>query len=140
MARESWRLLRLSAGSPKLVASVLGLGVAYQVLAVIALILVGKTLAWSFPSYSPRSRRDRRRRDADPGLGGRARDPGGGFVLLLGEAGIDAADATLISLLSAAVVLLAGAGVAGASYLDDAAASAWRSAARYRGGGPPSRT
>ena len=30
----------------------------------------------------------------------------GGFVLLLGEVGVDAADATLISLLSAAVVLL----------------------------------
>jgi glycosyltransferase 2 family protein len=44
----------------------------------------------------------------------------GGFVLLLGEAGIDAADATLVSLLSAAAVLIASAGVAGSVYLYDA--------------------
>jgi hypothetical protein len=35
----------------------------------------------------------------------------GGFVLLLGEATVDAAEATLVSLLSAASILLASAGV-----------------------------
>ena len=44
----------------------------------------------------------------------------GGFVLLLGEAGISAADATLISLLSAGLVLISSAGVAAAAYLYDA--------------------
>lgn len=120
MARESWRMLKLWAGSAKLVASMVGLGIAYQVLAVIALILVGKTLGIELgfalaavcaaivvvATLIPIS---------VGGLGIRE----GGFVLLLGEAGIDAADATLISLLSAAVVLFAGAGVAGASYLYD---------------------
>jgi glycosyltransferase 2 family protein len=41
----------------------------------------------------------------------------GGFVLLLGEAGIDAADATLLSLLSAITVLLASLAIVGATYL-----------------------
>jgi hypothetical protein len=53
----------------------------------------------------------------------------GGFVLLLGEAGISAADATLVSLLSAAAVLLASAGVAGAVNLYNV----------VRGGGPNAR-
>jgi glycosyltransferase 2 family protein len=54
----------------------------------------------------------------------------GGFVLLLGEAGIDAADATLVSLLGAAAVLLSSAGVAAAAYLYDA----------WRARGPNART
>jgi uncharacterized membrane protein YbhN (UPF0104 family) len=141
MARESWRMLKLWAGSAKLVASMVGLGIAYQVLAVIALILVGETLGVELgfalaavcaaivvvATLIPIS---------VGGLGIRE----GGFVLLLGEVGIGAADATLISLLSAAVVLRAGAGIAGASYLYDLLRARAKSLARYRGGGPPSRT
>ena len=118
--RESWRMLKLWAGSAKLVVSLVGLGLAYQVLAVIALILVGETLGVELPfalaaicgaivvvaTLIPVS---------IGGIGIRE----GGFVLLLGEAGVDAADATLISLLGAAVVLFASAAVAGASYLRD---------------------
>jgi hypothetical protein len=44
----------------------------------------------------------------------------GGFVLLLGDAGIDPADAMLVSLLGAAAVLLSSAGVAAVAYLYDA--------------------
>ncbi len=44
MARESWRMIRIWAGSGRLIVSLVGLGVAYQVLAVIVFILVGKTL------------------------------------------------------------------------------------------------
>jgi uncharacterized membrane protein YbhN (UPF0104 family) len=120
MARESWKMLKHWAGSARLVVSLVGLGLAYQVLAVIALILVGKTLGVDLAfalaatcaaivivaTLIPVS---------IGGLGIRE----GGFVLLLAEVGIDAADATLISLLSAAVVLVASAAVAGASYLGD---------------------
>jgi uncharacterized membrane protein YbhN (UPF0104 family) len=120
MARESWRMLKLWAGSAKLVVSLVGLGLAYQVLAVIALILVGKTLGVELPfalaavcaaivvvaTLIPVS---------VGGLGIRE----GGFVLLLSKAGIDAADATLVSLLGAAVVLLSSAAVAAAAYLHD---------------------
>ena len=112
MIRDSWSMLRVWGGSGRLVASVVSLGLAYQVLAVLALILVGKTLgvdlSFALAAVSativlvatliPVS---------VGGLGIRE----GGFVLLLGEAGIDAADATLISLLSAGVVLLASAAV-----------------------------
>jgi uncharacterized membrane protein YbhN (UPF0104 family) len=118
MARETWRLIRIWAGSRKLVASLVGLGVAYQVLAVIALVMVGRTLGLDLPFalaavcaaivlvavLIPVS---------VGGLGIRE----GGFVLLLGEANIDPADATLTSLLSAGAVLIASAGVAGALYL-----------------------
>ena len=120
MARESWQMLKLWAGSTRLVASLAGLGVAYQVLAVTVLILAGKTLGVELPfalaavcgaivvlaTVIPVS---------VGGFGIRE----GGFVLLLGEAGIDAADAMVISLLATAVVLLASAAVAGASYLGD---------------------
>jgi hypothetical protein len=118
MARETWRLIRIWAASRKLVASLVGLGVAYQVLAVLALVLVGETLGLELPFalaavcaavvlvavLIPVS---------VGGLGIRE----GGFVLLLGEASIDPADATLVSLLSAGAVLIASAGVAGALYL-----------------------
>jgi uncharacterized membrane protein YbhN (UPF0104 family) len=120
MARESWRMLKLWAGSAKLVASLVGLGLAYQVLAVLALILVGKTLGVDLPfalaavcgaivvvaTLIPVS---------VGGVGIRE----GGFVLLLGKAGIDAADATLVSLLGAVVVLLASLSVVAATYLHD---------------------
>jgi uncharacterized membrane protein YbhN (UPF0104 family) len=121
MARESWRLIRIWGGSRKLVASVVGLGVVYQVLAVIVLILVGRTLGVELPfALAAVSASIVLVATLIPvsvgGLGIRE----GGFVLLLGEAGISAADATLVSLLSAAAVLMSSAGVAGAAYLYDA--------------------
>jgi uncharacterized protein (TIRG00374 family) len=136
MARESWRTLRTWAGSAKLLVSLVGFGLAYQVLAVIALILVAKTvgvelsLALAAVSASivlvatliPVS---------VGGLGIRE----GGFVLLLAQAGIDAAEATLVSLLSAAAIVLSGAAVVGATYLADVL----RGGSIYRAGVRPSR-
>jgi glycosyltransferase 2 family protein len=120
MARDSWRMARIWAGSARLVASVLLLGFAYQALVVTVLVLVAKTvgvdLSFALAAVSasvllvatliPVS---------VGGLGIRE----GGFVLLLGQAGIDAAEATLVSLLSASAVLLSSAAVAGATYLFD---------------------
>ena len=121
MARESWRLIRSWAGSPKLVVSFLGLGVAYQVLAVLVFVVVGRTLGVELPfALAAVSASIVLVATLIPvsvgGLGIRE----GGFVLLLGEAGIGAADATLISLLSAVAVLIASASVAAAMYLYDA--------------------
>jgi glycosyltransferase 2 family protein len=121
MARESWKLIRTWAGLTKLVASVLGLGVVYQLLAVIVFILVGRTLGLELPfALAAVSTSIVLVATLIPvsvgGLGIRE----GGFVLLLGEAGISAADATLASLLSAAAVLISSAGVAAAAYLYDA--------------------
>jgi uncharacterized membrane protein YbhN (UPF0104 family) len=121
MIRESWRMLRGWAGSRQLVASVVVLGLAYQALVVVVLVLAAKTvgvdLAFALAAVSaaivllatliPVS---------VGGLGIRE----GGFVLLLGQAGVDAADATLLSLLSAMTVLLTSAAVAGATYLSAA--------------------
>jgi uncharacterized protein (TIRG00374 family) len=120
MARECWRLVRMWAGSRKLVASVVGLGVAYQVLAVIVFVLVGKTVGLDLPfALAAVSAAIVLVATLIPvsvgGLGIRE----GGFVLLFGEAGIGAADATLVSLLSAAAVLLASVGVAAGVYLYD---------------------
>lgn len=120
MIREAWATLRAWAASAKLVASVLFLGVTYQALAVLALILVGKTvgveLSFALASVSaaivlvamliPVS---------IGGLGVRE----GGFVLLLGQADIGGAKATTISLLSAGVILLAGAAVVGVTAVRD---------------------
>jgi glycosyltransferase 2 family protein len=130
MARESWKLVRIWAGSRKLMASVVGVGVVYQSLAVIVLILVGRTLGVELPfALAAVSASIVLVATLIPvsvgGLGIRE----GGFVLLLGEAGISAADATLVSLLSAAAVLLASAGVAGAVNLYNV----------VRGGGPNAR-
>jgi glycosyltransferase 2 family protein len=121
MARDSWSTLRIWGRSTKLLTSVVGLGLAYQVLAVTVLILVGKTvgveLSFALAAVSasivlvatliPVS---------VGGLGIRE----GGFVLLLGQAGIDAADATVVSLLSAGAVLLASATVSITAYVFDA--------------------
>jgi glycosyltransferase 2 family protein len=118
MVRESWRIVRRWAGSRQLVVNVVVLGLAYQVLVVGVFVLVGKTVGVELPfalaavtapivvlaTLIPVS---------VGGLGIRE----GGFVILLGQAGIDAADATLVSLLSAMTVLIASAAVAGATYL-----------------------
>jgi uncharacterized protein (TIRG00374 family) len=120
MIREAWATLRAWAASTKLVASVVVLGVAYQALVVLALMLVGKTvgveLSFALASISaaivivamliPVS---------IGGLGVRE----GGFVLLLGQADIGGAKATTVSLLSAGVILLAGAAVVGVTALRD---------------------
>jgi uncharacterized membrane protein YbhN (UPF0104 family) len=133
MIRESWRIVRGWAGSPKLVASVVVLGLAYQALVVAVLVLVAKTIGveigFALAAVSaaivlvatliPVS---------VGGLGIRE----GGFVLLLGQAGIDAADATLLSLLSATTVLLSSLGIVGATYLFDALGTGPRAALRRR--------
>jgi uncharacterized membrane protein YbhN (UPF0104 family) len=120
MIRESWRMLRVWAASRTLVASVTILGFAYQVLVIGVLVLVAKTvgveLAFALAAVStavvlvatliPVS---------VGGIGIRE----GGFVLLLGQAGVDAADATVLSLLSAATILVTSAAVAGATYVSD---------------------
>ena len=56
----------------------------------------------------------------------------GGFVILLGQAGIDAADAALLSLLSAITVLLTSLAIVGATYLFDALGTGPRAALRRR--------
>jgi hypothetical protein len=98
--------------SPMLIGGLVGLGLAYQALAVLVLVMIGKTvqieLSFALAAVCasivlvamliPIS---------VGGLGVRE----GGFVLLLGEAGVNAADATLISLLSAAAILLASGAV-----------------------------
>jgi uncharacterized protein (TIRG00374 family) len=112
MLREAWLTLRGWARSPNLLSWVLVLGLLYQLLAVLALVLVGRAvgvdLSFSLAAVTaaivvvamliPIS---------IGGLGVRE----GGFVLLLGEAGVDGAEATLISLLSAATIMLASAAV-----------------------------
>jgi uncharacterized protein (TIRG00374 family) len=114
MIFEAWFTVRLWARSGRLIAWVLALGVLYQALAVLALVCVGKTVSvdLSFALAAvvaavvvvamliPVS---------IGGLGVRE----GGFVLLLGEAGVDSADATVVSLLSAATILISSAAVVG---------------------------
>jgi glycosyltransferase 2 family protein len=118
MIRESWRIVRGWAGSGRLVLSVAALGLMYQVLVVTVFVLAAKTvgveLSFALAAVStpivvlatliPIS---------VGGLGIRE----GGFVILLGQAGIDAADATVLSLLSATTIVIASAAVAGATYL-----------------------
>jgi glycosyltransferase 2 family protein len=114
MIRETWVTLRIWARSGRLMGWLLVLGLLYQSLAVLALVCVGKTVAvdLSFALAAvtaaivvvamliPVS---------VGGLGVRE----GGFVLLLGEAGVSGADATVVSLLSAATILLSSAAVVG---------------------------
>ena len=106
-AGQAWSALRSWARVPKLLALVLTLGVAYQLIAVLVLVFVAKAigvdLAFSLAAVSavvvivatlfPIS---------IGGFGVRE----GSFVLLLHEAGISATDATLLSLLSVVVLAL----------------------------------
>jgi uncharacterized protein (TIRG00374 family) len=112
--RETWATVRVWAGSARLVASVVGLGLVYQALAVLALVAVAKTvgveLSFALAAISaaivlvamlvPVS---------IGGLGVRE----GGFVLLLAQADVDGAPATLVSLLGAGAVVLGSAAVVG---------------------------
>jgi uncharacterized protein (TIRG00374 family) len=114
LIREAWVTLRIWARSARLMGWLLALGLLYQGLAVLALVCVAKTvsveLSFALAAVAaaivvlalliPVS---------IGGLGVRE----GGFVLLLGEAGIDGADATVVSLLSAAAILLSSAAVVG---------------------------
>jgi glycosyltransferase 2 family protein len=112
MIREIWATLRVWAKSPKLVASVLSLGLVYQVLTTMSFLLIGKAigLELSFALVSvcltvvlvamliPVS---------IGGLGVRE----GGFVLLLGQADVGSAQAALVSLLGAGSMVLASGAV-----------------------------
>jgi glycosyltransferase 2 family protein len=114
MIFEAWFTLRVWGRSGRLLVWLLALGLLYQALAVLALVCVGKTVSvdLSFTLAAvvaaivvvamliPVS---------IGGLGVRE----GGFVLLLGEAGVDSADATVVSLLSAATILISSAAVVG---------------------------
>jgi glycosyltransferase 2 family protein len=122
MIREAWATLRVWGRAPDLIGWLGVLGLLYQLLAVLALILVGRAvgvdLSFSLAAVTaaivvvamlvPIS---------IGGLGIRE----GGFVLLLGEAGVDGADATLISLLSAAAIALASAAMVGFAVLYETA-------------------
>jgi glycosyltransferase 2 family protein len=112
MIREAWRTLRVWARSARLILSLVGFGLAYQVLVVLSLVLIGRTigLELSFALMAvalavvlvamliPVT---------IGGLGVRE----GGYVLLLGQADVGAAQATLLSLLGAGAVVLASAAV-----------------------------
>lgn len=120
MIRESWRMLRVWAGSRTLVVSVTALGLLYQVLVVGVLVLVAKTVGLELPfALAAVSTAVVLVATLIPVSVGGVGIREGGFVLLLGQAGIDAADATVLSLLSAATVLATSAAVAGATYVTD---------------------
>jgi uncharacterized protein (TIRG00374 family) len=122
MIRDTWATLHTWGRSPRTIALVVTLGLVYQALAVLVVVLVGKTvgveLSFALAAVStavvlvamliPIS---------IGGLGVRE----GGYVLLLGKAGIDAADATSLSLLSAVAMVLAGSAVVGGTVVWNAA-------------------
>jgi uncharacterized protein (TIRG00374 family) len=122
MLSDTWVTLHTWGRSPRTIALVVALGLAYQVLAVLVLVMVGKTvgveLSFALAAVStaivlvamliPIS---------VGGLGVRE----GGYVLILGKAGISAADATTLSLLSAVVIVIAGAAVVAGTVGWDAA-------------------
>lgn len=112
LIREVWTTIRIWGRSPRLIAGLLGLGVLYQVLALVALVLVawtvGVELSFALAAVvAPIVIVATLMPISVGGLGVRE----GAFVLLLGEAGIGGAEATVVSLLSAVAVLLAGAAV-----------------------------
>ena len=112
LIREMWTTIRIWGRSPRLITGLLGLGVLYQVLALLALVLVawtvGVELSFALAAVvAPIVIMATLMPISVGGLGVRE----GAFVLLLGEAGIGGAQATVVSLLSAAAVLLAGAAV-----------------------------
>jgi uncharacterized protein (TIRG00374 family) len=138
MILETWATLRTWGGSARLIGGVAALGVLYQALAVTGLVLVAKTvtveLSFALAAASgaivvvatllPIS---------IGGLGVRE----GGFVLLLGKAGISGADATVLSLLSAALIVLAGAAVMAVAALANLRAPAPKATARTVPRQPP---
>jgi uncharacterized protein (TIRG00374 family) len=112
IAREGWITLRLSARSPRVLWALVVLGLAYQALAVGVLVLLGKTLGLelSFPLMAVSAAIVLLAMLAPISIGGLGVREGG-FVLLLGEAGVSAAEATSLSLLSAVTILVASGAV-----------------------------
>jgi uncharacterized protein (TIRG00374 family) len=112
MIREAWATVRAWAQSANLVGWVLALGVLYQVLAVIALILVGRAVGvdLSFALAAATAAIVVVAMLVPISIGGLGVREGG-FVLLLGEAGVGGADATLVSLLSVVAIVLANVAV-----------------------------
>ena len=110
--REVWLTVRVWARSARLIGRVVSLGIVYQVLALLSLVLVAWTVGveLSFPlaaAVAPIVIVATLMPISVGGLGVRE----GAFVLLLAEAGISGAEATVISLLSVAVIALAGGAV-----------------------------
>jgi glycosyltransferase 2 family protein len=114
MLRETWVTLRIWARSGRLAGWLLVLGLVYQALAVLALVAVGKTVAvdLSFALAAVTAAIVVVAMLVPVSIGGLGVREGG-FVLLLGEAGISGADATVVSLLSAATILISSAAVVG---------------------------
>jgi glycosyltransferase 2 family protein len=114
MIRETWLTLRIWARSGRLIGWLLALGLLYQALAVLALVSVAKTVSvdLSFALAAVTGAIVLVAMLVPVSIGGLGVREGG-FVLLLGEAGIDGADATVVSLLSAAAILLSSAAVVG---------------------------
>jgi hypothetical protein len=112
LIREAWVTLRIWARSGRLMGWVLALGLLYQGLAVLALVCVAKTVSvdLSFALAAVAAAIVVLAMLIPVSIGGLGVREGG-FVLLLGEAGIDGADATVVSLLSAAAILLSSAAV-----------------------------
>jgi glycosyltransferase 2 family protein len=116
MIREAWWALRRWAASARLMAWVLGLGLAYGAFGLLVFVLVAKAVGveLSFAlaaATTPVVLVAMLIPVSIGGLGVRE----GGFVLLLGEAGVSAADATLLALLSTAAILVATAAVVAAT-------------------------
>ena len=118
MIRESWRILQVWASSRKVLAAVVVLAVVYQAVVVSALVLVAKTvgLELSFALAAVTAAVVLVATLIPVSVGGVGIREGG-FVLLLGQAGVDAAEATLFSLVSVATVIVASSAVVGATYL-----------------------
>jgi glycosyltransferase 2 family protein len=114
LIREAWVTLRIWARSARLMGWLLALGLLYQGLAVLALVCVAKTVSvdLSFALAAVAAAIVVLAMLIPVSIGGLGVREGG-FVLLLGEAGIDGADATVASLLSAAAILLSSAAVVG---------------------------
>lgn len=122
---EVWLTIRVWIRSAKLIVRVVGLGIVYQVLALLSLVLVAWTVGveLSYPlaaAVAPIVIVATMMPISVGGLGVRE----GAFVLLLGEAGISGADATVVSLLGVAVIALAGVVVVVASTAYDVLAPA----------------
>jgi len=122
MIREAWATLLAWGRAPDLIGWLVVLGLLYQLLAVLALILVGRAVGveLSFPLAAVTAAIVVVAMLVPISIGGLGIREGG-FVLLLGEAGVDGAEATLISLLSAATIALASAAVVGLAVLYETA-------------------
>jgi uncharacterized membrane protein YbhN (UPF0104 family) len=120
MIRESWRMIRGWAGSMRLVATVVAFGLIYQAAVIALLVLVAKTVGFELPfAFAAVTSAVVLVATLIPVSVGGFGIREGAFVLLLGEAGISAADATLVSLLSVVTILVVSAAVAAMTYVPD---------------------